>query len=64
MQEQKVVDIDQERCTGCGVCVDMCPKEILFIDKKTGKCAVTDENKCDRLAGCEMACPANAIKIK
>jgi NAD-dependent dihydropyrimidine dehydrogenase PreA subunit len=35
----------------------------LYIDEKSGKCKVTDESKCDRLAGCEKACPVNAIKI-
>jgi 2-oxoglutarate ferredoxin oxidoreductase subunit delta len=59
-----IVQIDDNACTGCGICVSMCPKRILYIDKKTRKCAVTDESKCDRLAGCERACPAKAIKIE
>jgi 2-oxoglutarate ferredoxin oxidoreductase subunit delta len=63
MQAGSVVAIDKDSCTGCGLCVSMCPQRILFIDKKTKKCGVTDEGKCDRLAGCERACPANAIKI-
>lgn len=58
-----VVEIDREACTGCGLCVAMCPRRILYIDKGDGKCGVTDGNKCDRLGGCERACPANAIKI-
>jgi len=64
MRKQKVVDINKENCTGCGLCVSMCPQKILFIDKETGKCSVTDDNKCDRLGGCERVCPADAIKIK
>ena len=63
MKADKIVNIDQEACTGCGACVSMCPKEILYINEKTQKCAVTDETKCDRLAGCERVCPADAIKI-
>ena len=51
MNDAKIVDIDKERCTGCGLCVSMCPQRILYLDKKTKKCAVTDETKCDRLAG-------------
>ncbi|OGS27786.1 MAG: hypothetical protein A2297_09955 [Elusimicrobia bacterium RIFOXYB2_FULL_48_7] len=63
MQKDKIVNIDRDACTGCGACVSLCPKKILYIDKKTNKCMVTDETKCDRLAGCEMVCPAEAIKI-
>lgn len=60
---KKNININNELCTGCGACVDLCPKNILFIDDKSGKCAVTDDAKCDRLRGCERVCPAGAIKI-
>jgi ferredoxin len=63
MPREEIVKIDRELCIGCGVCVDMCPQKILFIESVSGKCGVTDEKKCDRLAGCERACPVDAIKI-
>ncbi|MFA5271374.1 MAG: 4Fe-4S binding protein [Candidatus Omnitrophota bacterium] len=60
----KIVIIDKSLCTGCGACVALCPKKILYIDEKSNKCKVTDESKCDRLAGCEKVCPVKSIKIK
>jgi NAD-dependent dihydropyrimidine dehydrogenase PreA subunit len=60
----KIVIIDEILCTGCGQCVAMCPKRILYLEQETRKCKVTDETKCDRLRGCEWACPVQAIKIK
>jgi NAD-dependent dihydropyrimidine dehydrogenase PreA subunit len=59
-----IVLIDENLCTGCGKCVSMCPKQILYLDKETRKCNVTDETKCDRLGGCMWACPVKAIRIK
>ncbi|MDD5195262.1 MAG: 4Fe-4S binding protein [Candidatus Omnitrophica bacterium] len=59
----KIVIIDEEKCIACVACVKLCPKNILYIEEKTGKCKVSDETKCDRLRGCEKVCPANALKI-
>jgi len=57
-----IVSINRDACIGCGVCVEMCPKHILCLDNEN-KCVVSDQTKCDRLAGCERACPTDAIKI-
>lgn len=58
-----IVLIDEAACTGCGLCVKICPKGILSISETTGTCVVSDEQACDRLRGCQRKCPAGAIKI-
>ena len=60
---EKLVEIDQALCTGCGACVKMCPAKILYIDKATKTAKVTDDKACDRLAGCMRVCKAGAIKV-
>jgi NAD-dependent dihydropyrimidine dehydrogenase PreA subunit len=62
-EQNKIVLINEEQCIGCGNCVDMCPKKILYLEPETGKCKVSNEKLCDRLAGCQRACPVAAIKI-
>jgi NAD-dependent dihydropyrimidine dehydrogenase PreA subunit len=59
----KIVIIDEALCIGCGACVSLCPKKILYIDEKSDKCKVTDESQCDRLRGCVKICPVDALKI-
>lgn len=59
----KIVVIDENLCIGCGKCVKICPKRILYLDKTTGKSKVTDETQCDKRRGCERVCPTQAIKI-
>jgi 2-oxoglutarate ferredoxin oxidoreductase subunit delta len=60
----KIVIIDESLCISCAKCVELCPKNILYIDKATQKCKVTDETMCDKLAGCQRVCPTKAIKIR
>lgn len=64
MAENDIVQINEELCTGCGDCVNMCPMGILYIDEETNLCKVTDHQKCDLRRGCESACPYEAIKIR
>jgi NAD-dependent dihydropyrimidine dehydrogenase PreA subunit len=59
----KIVFINESLCIGCAKCVELCPNKILYIDKATKKCKVTDESKCDKLRGCQKICPVKAIKI-
>ncbi len=60
---KKTVEIDNDLCIGCVEGVKVCPRKILYIDKDTNKCMVTDESRCDKLRGCEKKCPTKAIKI-
>ncbi len=60
---KETVSINKELCTGCGVCIKLCPQQILYLDKNTNTCAVSDQSRCDKLRGCERRCPTGAIKI-
>lgn len=59
----KIVMVDESLCIGCGECVKICPKKILYIAEESGKCKVTDESKCGKAKCCEKKCPIKAIKI-
>jgi len=53
------VSINNEKCTGCGDCVDTCPVEALSI--KNEKAVVNDE--CIDCGACVNTCPNNAISL-
>lgn len=58
-----------EACKGCGICVEVCPKNVWELvpakDKWNGETVeVTDPNKCIKCMLCEIHCPDFALKIK
>ncbi len=58
---RKIIEIDEERCDGCGVCVPACAEgAIEVID---GKARVVAEKYCDGLGACMGECPNDALRI-
>lgn len=60
-QFRDIVEIDTERCNGCGQCVLDCAEgAIAIID---GKAKVVSESFCDGLGACLSGCPQKALTI-
>jgi len=55
-----MIQVNRERCTGCGMCIGICPKGALFV---AGGCADVDESLCDSCGLCIAACPEEAISF-
>jgi adenylylsulfate reductase subunit B len=51
------------RCDGCGHCVDICPSDIMHIDKTTRRAFNIEPNMCWECYSCVKACPIS-WKIK
>ena len=51
------------RCDGCGHCVDICPSDIMHIDKVTRRAYNLEPNMCWECYSCVKACPHNAIDV-
>ena len=50
----------EEKCTGCGACVDACPFGAIRVEEM----AVIDEEKCTLCGACVEACPLGALELE
>lgn len=57
--------VDQDRCTGCGVCVKICSAGIVSSDDETHLPQVQEENvsRCLYCGHCEAFCPSQALVL-
>ena len=59
--KRNVIEIDREKCTGCGACAGACHQgAIAMVD---GKAMLAREDHCDGLGMCLPQCPVDAIKM-
>ena len=58
---RKIIQIDEELCTGCGNCIVDCAEAALEI--VDGKAKVVNDLFCDGLGACIQGCPTGALEI-
>ncbi|MFC1906298.1 4Fe-4S dicluster domain-containing protein [Chloroflexota bacterium] len=59
------IEINQDLCSGCGICVAVCPYDATRLEKSDEDLvAVIDDLKCKRCGLCATACPVGVITIK
>ena len=58
---RKIIEIDEEKCDGCGQCVPSCEEGALAIID--GKARLVRDSLCDGLGNCLGECPRDAIRI-
>ena len=58
---RKIVEIHEDKCTGCGLCAAACHEgAIAMVD---GKAKLIRDDYCDGMGDCLPECPAGAIEI-
>jgi len=62
MPKRKIIKIDEDKCTGCELCIPNCPEGALKVID--GKVRLISDLFCDGLGACIGHCPEGAITIE
>jgi NAD-dependent dihydropyrimidine dehydrogenase PreA subunit len=54
--------LDEEKCTGCGMCTAVCPHAVFRIEER--KAQIVDRDACMECGACAKNCPAEAISVE
>ena len=56
---RRIIEIDEEKCNGCGACADACHEGAIGMVE--GKAKLLRDDYCDGLGDCLPTCPTGAI---
>lgn len=58
-----IVEINKAACTGCGICVETCPTDVLRLDEQ-GMAYPAYEVDCQGCFICQWDCAYEAIRVR
>jgi NAD-dependent dihydropyrimidine dehydrogenase PreA subunit len=56
------LQLDPEKCTGCGTCLEVCPRQALNLNGR--KVRIANRDACMECGACALNCPFEAISVE
>jgi adenylylsulfate reductase subunit B len=56
--------IDPEKCTGCGICADICPLQVFKQAKPQETPDIVFGEECWHCNACVLDCPSEALSLR
>ncbi|MFX1410471.1 MAG: HgcAB-like fusion protein [Promethearchaeota archaeon] len=63
LQPYGEINIEGEKCVGCKMCIEVCPREVYYFDDKKGKAVLKSPSKCINCHACVNRCLAQCLNI-
>jgi ferredoxin len=62
LKDVVTLSLDTEKCSGCGMCLNVCPHGVLV--KDNGKIRIGERDACMECGACSKNCPSEALTVK
>ena len=56
------LELDPEKCNGCGMCVKVCPHEVFEMSNRRAR--ILNRDYCMECGACALNCPEKAIRVR
>jgi NAD-dependent dihydropyrimidine dehydrogenase PreA subunit len=56
------LELFEDKCTGCGMCVEVCPHGVMKVE--SGLAVIVDRDACMECSACSRNCPEEAITVE
>ena len=62
LKDVVTLDLDNEKCVGCGMCTIVCPRAVLGMNN--GHARIENRDACMECGACARNCPTAAITVQ
>lgn len=62
LKDVVTLKLNTSKCIGCGMCLEVCPRDVLVLKGK--KAFIADRDACIECGACAMNCPTEAVSVR
>jgi NAD-dependent dihydropyrimidine dehydrogenase PreA subunit len=62
LKDVVTLKLDSDKCSGCGMCLEVCPHGVLAIDEK--RVRFRNRDACMECGACSRNCPVGAVSVE
>jgi ferredoxin len=61
LKDVVTLKLDEEKCVGCGMCLEVCPHAVL--SQSNGRVRIKNRDACMECGACAQNCPTQAVRV-
>ncbi len=62
LRDATTLKLDEDKCTGCGACIEVCPHEVLVMNSH--RVRIRNRDACMECGACSRNCPFGAVSVE
>ena len=62
LKDVVTLELDAQKCTGCGMCLEVCPHNVFKMNGKSAE--IIHRDACMECGACQKNCPAGALFVQ